>query len=865
MTPRIIFILPLSYFLLIGSLTAQTMLQFVDESPHNLESVWSIQVRQLNQANQTVYFRAIIREKRAGEVYRARSANWPMEPGVSQLHVGALQPLDIEIDRLTETGELPNGVYWFQITLFSADDDREIASVVARSEITDARQNDFKPAPTAKNNQNLFSAHGRWRTACHIQQPPPDNTRLPPSYYRSELQSEARLFRIPIQIGALYTTEQNQTFGPSNQWSISIDKAAIKAEALRLLAESADPERLFDSSEIRRVEQYRHYLHDKRYPMYGEWKEKYDSLNLDEAAKSGRQLQNLETALDNPHIKAQIHELDGYKAQYQIDSLGDLSALSDRAPDSIVHKIERLMRLEQSFRRLEDQKAALSEEARQFEKHEDLYKRVKLAQRDQKITDLAKRPDDIRAGLRTFAPVSKLQRFLLGIDELEVGNCYPYFSTLTLDGTRLRGANIAYTHTNKWHWGIAGGIKKPFVPNDTVYQYLSARYTYFQQYAVAVEVGKGRPNDNFFYARGIRFWDFGQSVAVESNQPRSENYIAGLAFQYRDRKQILTAKGEINQSLYNPDQNAPVIQNGAKNYVVRMLGGTQKTGSATDWSYEGSIKVVLPNDRTQFSAMIYHVGPGYRSAGVPFMMTDITRYEVRGRQDFWRKKMQWSGFFRRDFDQTTPATFGTRTFTTGWGIQGRLAPAKAWSVSLDYTPYAQQRESSTDAAAAISRKGQIWIAAWQYRKKIGQFNWTSHAGWVFQHLTQQDTSALYKVQSVQTAQQWSSRRLIWAFSAQLTHKNIWREQASITHTILYAFDGSVSMLQIGKKLNLTTGLQHIRERSTSALDGAYTRIGLNIHRHVQIDANYRYAYVARIGVPQRFTQQYGWLALSFKW
>ena len=846
----------------VASLPAQTTIRFVQENIKTIESLWTLQIQQLNTSDQSVYLLVTVREKNVGEIYRAKSSIFTVSSGLSVYTVSTIQPVEIQLNRLLDTDVLPNGFYWFQVALMDAQSNREIVTELVKTEVTGSVQaNGFGTSPKEK--KQSWSSSGWNRTSYNVMPPLLGNNHSPGQFICNDLQARLTLLNLPMEITGLYSTERGGAFGPVNQFAIRLDKEAVKAEALRWLSEKMSPEQLFDSSEVQKASLYRSALRDKRFPQYQGWREKYDSLHLEDNLRAQQQLHSLDAALGNKALKEQMSDLEKYRDHYNLQSEEDLSLLEGQIPDSVYHRMATLFRLEKSYRRMEKQREDLSEKAKQFRKYERLYKKVKSIERQQSITELAKDPDDIRRGLKNFGQADRLQTLLLGIDEFELGSCYPFFSPLTLNGVRIRGANIAYTTPRRWHIGITGGQKQRNVDIDT--NYLYQNQSFYGQYLVGAQVGIGRPNGNFFYLQHLRSADYGDipaSIAgiADYQKPRSENFVTGLVFQYRDPQQIFVFSGEINQGLFNPDQAAHAYETSDRNNLSRFLGSTAKSGSALDWSYQGALKVYLPNGTTRITSLIHHVGAGYRSFGMPFMMQDITRYEVRANQDLFKSKLTIGGYYKRDYDQTSPLAKVYRTFTTSWGGQMRVMLKKNFILSADYAPYAQQNDRPGDTMTHLS-KGNILVTSAQIRKKLGAFNLTTQGNWIFQNLQNSDTSTLYRIHSLQSSTQLAHSRYIFSMVGQYSPRRIQEHKK----TTLYSIDVSTSFLQLFKRVNLTLGGQHIRETGATALDGVYTRASMRISSHLTIDMNFRHSLMERIALEERFVQDSGWLAMTVRW
>lgn len=846
---------------LAAALPAQTLLRFSEERIVQLSQVWSVQIQQQNSSEASVYLIATLREKNAGEVYRARSNVFQLGPGVSVHNLTMLQPVEVLLNRLPDEESLPNGYYWVQISLFDAAQNRELVNTLLKTVIDQPGRNAvFKAGDNSP--KSALGSSGTARLQYYVNTPRLSNSPLPELFLRGELQSGMRVFQAPIQVNALYSTENGGGFGsPVNQVGFSLDQQALKAQAMQWLERKLSDQQLFDSLDQERANTYRTMLRDKRFPQYQAWKEKLDALDIESLMHERRQLEALETTLDNKALRAQISELEALKTKYKIPDAEALYAAQEPLSDSLRQRMGNLFRLEKSWNYLQQQRSELTEKTKNLKQYEALYKKVKAIERRQSLGELIENKDDLRAGMKAFGRINRLQTLLLGIDELQLGACYPYFSNLSLNGVKVNGAHIAYTAPNRWHIGLLGGRRQAAAQADT--GFLLPGQSVYRQLMLGVQAGLGRPEGNHIYLHHLRAADYGISAypMAEAQAQRGEDFVSGLSFQFQDRQRVLWLNGELNQSLYSPDKSAPELSSGKLLNFSRFLGGRFRTGSALDWSYQGSLRVLLPEGTTQFSASVQQVGPGYRSFGMPFLMQDVRRYDVRARQDFWDKRVQLSAYYKRDYDQTMPLALAQmrRTFTTGWGGQLRLRVRTALSLSVDYAPYAQQRSMASDSVFGFRRRGNIFIAAAQYQQKLGEHRLNLNGSWVHQQLRMADSLRLYRIHALQLSAQYIRPRLIIALSGQYSPREQQEKQRSVVHTL----DLSATLPRLTRTLQCTFGGQYLEEPGVTSLRGVYFRGGIRFSRRLLLDYNYRYAAVSRQA--ESALQHNGWLSLRVQW
>jgi hypothetical protein len=104
--------------LLTHFVAAQTTVRLQNEQTRSAHEIWQCIVQQFNSSSPAVYVTGSIKEKNAGEVYRARGATFTLVPGTTLLNDQMVQPTEVLLNRLPDGDQLPNGQYWIYLSLF---------------------------------------------------------------------------------------------------------------------------------------------------------------------------------------------------------------------------------------------------------------------------------------------------------------------------------------------------------------------------------------------------------------------------------------------------------------------------------------------------------------------------------------------------------------------------------------------------------------------------------------------------------------------------------------------------------------------------------------------------------------------------
>lgn len=312
-----------------------------------------------------------------------------------------------------------------------------------------------------------------------------------------------------------------------------------------------------------------------------------------------------------------------------------------------------------------------------------------------------------------------LVKFLGWFPTIEIGDCYPNYSPLVINGISLRGCNIEFapgkTEESIYLAVAYGDTKKPAEPTET-------RAQIYRQELLHVRFGLGKmdgPHMHLFFQKAKDITDTVLLDTLFRVKPQ-ENEIVGLNMKGPFLQKKLWVEGEINYSFFTRDHTSPELTDlteGAPQWFKTIFNPTVSTSIDYAWLIDANYKL----KSTTIAAGVKRIGPGYKSLGTPYMRTDIVLYEGKVSQYFFKKQVSLQLSFRRSYDNLIGWKRYT-TFMTMAGANLTLYFRKLPYVMFSYMPYWQQNNSKE---YKVYNQAAMYSANVGYNYKIRSFDLNS--------------------------------------------------------------------------------------------------------------------------------------------
>ncbi len=280
-------------------------------------------------------------------------------------------------------------------------------------------------------------------------------------------------------------------------------------------------------------------------------------------------------------------------------------------------------------------------------------------------------------------------RFLSNFTTLEVGKCRPRYSPLTVSGIPVSGVNIEFTPGIFYSAFSMGKIKKAIEPSETI------KPTYKQNFLFG-KIGVGEKQGTHLYFTYAHTKDDVNSLLPVSETflvyPQ-DNFVIGSEACLNLFEKKFRLEGEVAVSVLSRDTRSPELKpedSDFPSWLSDMIN--PNASSSVDYAY--MVKSSLNLKTTKLSGGVKMIGPGYRSLSAPNLRNDIMTYDGRIVQNFLKRKITFSAFYKHSTDNLInwkKSTTTTNAFGISLGIRFRNYPY----LQINYMPNFQKNDSDS--------------------------------------------------------------------------------------------------------------------------------------------------------------------------
>ena len=650
-------------------LHSQTEVSLSSTEISSLSDLWSLEVNNTG-GEMIVGFVSIELRKGNQLVYQARSNSYSFNAGLNVVQMSMVQPIQVQRD---EVGVL-EGEYNLDTKLIDAQSQQ--VRFVDRLKVNGMNASD-ENIDRAGDGRSIFELSGYGGIYTQISDRQGVGSELPRNHLRAELHPDVSIHGIPVGIDALYSTEQNAFRQSMNQISFRFDVQEYKKQMQSQWKEKIkDIERSGDLLQINQLQSIKDKAMDKKFPKLKEWEATLADPNIKNGLAAMKQYEDLDNVLKSKEIQANLSR---YKVLAAKKHLTEGEAI----------ELSSLEAFNTEINKLQTKKETLVSTSKQYKKYAGLSKKIKKAKR-YIHTGLKKDAGLAQSGMKSFGLMSKTQQWLSGIEALELGTSYPYYSRLSMSSLSVNGVHI------EWNPG-------PIYIAATYGQ--SARQTYNTEFVIpdlnlaqktfATKLGYGSPYGNHFHLVYISIKDKVNSLSLDNPTKPQSNNIFGIDGQVSIFSDKVKIGGELMSSLLTRDHTI-VTKDGNEfdRSVIPLNGlfGNINASSSYDIAWRAFTDVKFFGNNTKVKASMERVGPNYYSLGSPTLLNDLLRWKAELRQSFFKHRLSVSAFARQDANNLNPLLTTNKTSLQSYGLSTMLHFPKFPSMMFSYAPYSQKSE-----------------------------------------------------------------------------------------------------------------------------------------------------------------------------
>jgi len=397
-----------------------------------------------------------------------------------------------------------------------------------------------------------------------------------------------------------------------------------------------------------------------------------NALVTSEQNGSDQTMNYFSIGLDQSQLQAKIR-------QRINDRLGDLQAVRDRIQTQGVSSVR------DSLASLGKDKANLVEEVPQIGQLEEL--------QNLKDSELSEKMEEVqRLGLASAA-----QSFTTLFPKLLLGNAFPSYTPLTMDGIPVTGVDVEFT-PGIFYLAATGGKVSDGSGGYGLDRGMLLSTSSFKRTVLGGRAGIGRKDGSHFFLTALFLKDNEGSLSQDSlhsgltPQANSVYGAEGALLLLDDR---LAINGEVAASVITNDVTAPDDPAAEIPGWIKGLSSPNST-SGYDYAFSLQSKYSIEESGTNITGTVRRIGPGYSSLGVPYLRKDLLQYEGKVGQELLHHQISVGLSYRHDEDNLDGTKSGTTklsSFGADLGLVFRGLPY----LKIRYAPLSQQSQRVTDS------------------------------------------------------------------------------------------------------------------------------------------------------------------------
>ncbi|MES2618098.1 MAG: hypothetical protein V4613_09470 [Bacteroidota bacterium] len=529
-----------------------------------------------------------------------------------------------------------------------------------------------------------------------------------PMYSRLYIAPTISLFGLPFKANFFFTTENNNTY-QSNFFSFRLDVNAMRQQAANDIQKELDDAKKLDK--LREFDLQKNTLETQRYEQeLNGLKSKIpdaDELNrtLQQQAeeKSKAYIAQQRLAAEEKLKNASEEEKQKIEAELKQQSDSIINHYKKEAGDSLMNakgqyedkadtaRLGKYLRMQQQLETLKNKRQQI-EDLRQQDS-------AMLLQKANSIRN----PDDLRKMAKEQLPGNSLIKTILAVDRFGIGIVNPQYSEFTLFAASIKGIDIGINKDKTFYDITLGKTTQQFTGP------FSAVKPVYDRSIGIIRYGIGELKGNHLSAEYL--YAFDQSNA-NPNLPMISNGVLNIHARFEVLKNTLV-EANAAQSSYR-ERYSENTQTITANNNSAVLGA-----SANKAFQIKATQIVKPTIKVE--ASIKQTGAAFHTVGNPFLRRNFREAEFKYEQQFFKKKVKFSGFYKEMRDNLIELNKATNRMK-GYGLKLSTVFEKYPNLSLGYSPY-QQGNNHPDSIYRTNNQFSITTAILTYKKRYKSVNW----------------------------------------------------------------------------------------------------------------------------------------------
>jgi hypothetical protein len=790
------------------------------------ESLWDFVIRNDKDTTLQMYCVGKIKDRQRGFIYDVTTRSFEVKKGGEYFVNKATIVIDqIKVDKLGQRLNIPSGVYDFIIEIYETKERNFLSGSESLLSIDEAGSVYEGVMPMIAKGNEWFSTTGNMRMTYEYN---PVNSNYVQydnnQYTRIEANPSLTIKGIPISSNILLSTEKyNQT--SLNQVDIHFDFYRYRDYLQKLVLEKIKGlEMSGKADKIKDIT--RSYIREK-YPELDKIKDQLNNdkfKNIEEKVKDFNNAESFKTLLtQNPEFQ----KYKGMAQDYAVSSMDSLQKMKSKISDVDYHQLEWYLTVDKAYKDTRQKADSLVKYKKLYEKYQKLTNKLKTIEQVN-YQEILNDPMSFEKYLDRLEGIGKVMKLVSSIRNFSTGSTYPQMTDLTLNGMRSNGVHLEVNRKN-WYAAVANG-------KIDAANYFGLPIGGLNRNMNAVRLGLGKVESSHFFLNYLKIRDDDTRTDSIISKPQ-DNMVVGAEVQWSLFKDRIIIKSEIAQSYHTYDRtlnDSPNTEGGGRDWITQSTAFRLNSSSHKDRAISAEIYGQLNDGLTTVTGYYKHVGSGYVSLGVPFLMKDIERYEGRLTHQLFERKISLSGFIRNDADNILL----NRAFTSvnkSYGVELGLTFKKMPAIRLAYAPTQQSAVKNSSEGFAIpdsisdfKANTNMLFGSLTYQYKIGRIYATSQVnGTTFLGKSNDQQYDTYNI-SLQQNFQLGKAGGLNCFITQYNQRAYLQSGVLIDKGIYTGGEGNI---KIGKHFTTSVGFNYSNSKTYPERYFTYTEIGRSLFKH----------------------------------
>lgn len=296
---------------------------------------------------------------------------------------------------------------------------------------------------------------------------------------------------------------------------------------------------------------------------------------------------------------------------------------------------------------------------------------------------------------------NKLEKWFCHLKKLEVGLCYPSYSTFLVNAIAVKGINMEYENKNRFYaFTVGSSINNLLFTNNIIQNNLQNTQNLFNFFdfsnlqqgrkIISAKTGVGKKEGNHLFVGGLYsigqqsyYYDSTQQI-TNGTQPKEHNLVIEFDGNIQFKKWL-----NLNV-VYGKSSLRPLNDDGdTTGTSLSQLFSPFRSNAAL-----GKITLNLSKIKSNVTLSGRWIDPFFRSYGIGFMQSDDFRYEIKTNHQMG-KKTKIGLFYRKDQNNLLNL-FSYTTILHSGGINFQYRINKQFSVRGNFNPVFQYSSGESD-------------------------------------------------------------------------------------------------------------------------------------------------------------------------